>query len=265
MSRKDIEIIRRGNTALNRGDVEAWLDAFHVDAEMYDLASGPEAPARQGHDALRDWARTMDELWKDGRHDPERFIDAGDFVVVAVRARGRRRGIDAPVDIPLFHVFEMRDGKIQRGRAYLDETEALEAVGLSELPMPRENAQLAYQVFQAFNRRDLGAYLALMDIDVEAGSLLAALEGGYRGHAGVRRWWRTLLDVVPDYTTEVVEVRDVGDLTLVTLRERGHGADSDTPFDTPGWWIGRWRCGRCVWWRSAGSEAEVLEAAGVRK
>jgi ketosteroid isomerase-like protein len=99
---------------------------------MYDLAGGPEAPARQGHDALREWVKTMDEIWEDGRHEPEEFIDAGDFVVVALRVRARRRDIQVPFDMPLFHVFEMRDGRIQRGTAYLDKAEALEAVGLSE-------------------------------------------------------------------------------------------------------------------------------------
>ena len=37
-----------------------------------------------------------------------------------------------PFDLPLLHVFEMRDGRIQRGTAYLDKVEALQAVGLSE-------------------------------------------------------------------------------------------------------------------------------------
>ena len=132
MSQEDVELIRRGYADLNRRDVEAWLDAFHPDAEMYDLAGGPEAPARQGHEALREWVETVDGIWEDGRYEPEEFIDAGDFVVVALRVRARRRDIRVPVDVPLFQVFEMRDGRIQRGRAYLDKTEALEAVGLSE-------------------------------------------------------------------------------------------------------------------------------------
>ena len=132
MSQADVDTIRRGYADLNRRDVEAWLDAFHPDAEMYDLAGGPEAPARQGHEALREWVEAVDGIWEDGRYEPEEFIDAGDFVVVAVRVRARRRDIRVPVDVPLFQVFEMRDGRIQRGRAYLDKAEALEAVGLSE-------------------------------------------------------------------------------------------------------------------------------------
>jgi hypothetical protein len=33
--------------------------------------------------------------------------------------------------------------------------------------MSQENVELHYQVIDAFNRRDLGAYLALMDSEVE--------------------------------------------------------------------------------------------------
>ena len=88
--------------------------------------------ARQGHEALREWVEAMDEIWEDGRHEPEEFIDAGDFVVVVLRVRARRRDRGVPFDLPLLHVFEMRDGRIQRGTAYLDKVEALEAVGLSE-------------------------------------------------------------------------------------------------------------------------------------
>jgi ketosteroid isomerase-like protein len=132
MSQEDVDTIRRAYADLNRRHVEAWLDTFHPNAEMYDLAGGPEAPARQGHDALREWVDTMDKIWEDGRHEPERFIDAGAFVVVALRVRARRRDIGLPFDMPLFHVFEMRDGRIQRGTAYLDKAEALEAAGLNE-------------------------------------------------------------------------------------------------------------------------------------
>ena len=132
MSQENVDTIRRGYADLNRRDVEAWLDAFHANAEMHDLAGGPEAPPRQGHEALRAWVETVDSLWEDGRYEPHEFIDAGDFVVVAVRIRGRRRDTRVTIDVPMFQVFEMREGKIQRGSAYLDKAEALEAVGLSE-------------------------------------------------------------------------------------------------------------------------------------
>ena len=132
MSQENLDTIRRGYADLNRRDVEAWLNAFHADAEMHDLAGGPEAPPRRGHEALRAWVESVDSLWEDGRYEPQEIIDAGDFVVVAVRVRGRRRHTGVNIDVSMFQVFEMRQGRIQRGTAYLDKDEALEALGLSE-------------------------------------------------------------------------------------------------------------------------------------
>jgi ketosteroid isomerase-like protein len=129
--------------------------------------------------------------------------------------------------------------------------------------MSQENVELTYQVFGAFNRRDLGAFLALMDADVEAGSRLAAMEGGYHGHDGIRQWWQNLLDAIPDYTLEPVEARELEDLTLTMLRTRGHGADSDTPVEDTVWIVADWRDKKVVRWRVLSTEAEALEAVGL--
>ena len=52
--------------------------------------------------------------------------------MVAVRATGRGRGSDIPMDVEMFQVFEKQDGKVRRALAYLDRDEALQAAGLSE-------------------------------------------------------------------------------------------------------------------------------------
>ena len=129
--------------------------------------------------------------------------------------------------------------------------------------MTQENVELSHQAYDAVNRRDLGALLELMDADVEAVPILAGMEGDYHGHDGIRRWWGQLLDVFPDFATEVVEVRDLGDVTLATIRIRGHGADSDAPVDAPLWSAARWRRGKCVRWGAYRTEADALEAAGL--
>jgi len=48
--------------------------------------------------------------------------------------------------------------------------------------MSRENVDLALLMYEAFNRRDLDAMLALMHDAVEIEPRLGALEGDYRGH-----------------------------------------------------------------------------------
>ena len=129
--------------------------------------------------------------------------------------------------------------------------------------MSRGNVELALRAYDAFNRRDWDAFVALMDDHVEIVTRIAVIEGGRHGHDGMRRWWETMLAAFPDYDIEVVELRDLGEVTLASLRAVGHGAGSEVPFEDRLWHAGRWRRGRCVWWRAFETEAEALEAVGL--
>jgi hypothetical protein len=131
--------------------------------------------------------------------------------------------------------------------------------------MSQENVELAHRAVDAFNERDLDAFLALIHADVEFIALEVEMEGGYHGHAGMRRWWGSLVDVLPDVAIEVVEVRDFGALMVAALRLRGHGARSDAPTEIPLWVVGEWRDGLFVWGQSFATEVEALEAVGLRE
>jgi hypothetical protein len=109
--------------------------------------------------------------------------------------------------------------------------------------MSQENVDRALELLDAFNRRDLDAFVALADDRVVVESRLVALEGGL----------------------EAEELRDLGDVTLARMRGWGHGADSATPLVDPVWIPMRWRDGQIVWWRNCSTEAEVLEALGLRE
>ena len=129
--------------------------------------------------------------------------------------------------------------------------------------MSQENVELGHRCVDAFNRRDLDALLALADDDIEGAPALASIEGHYHGHAGIRRWWESLFSSLSDFTVEVVEVRDRGDLTVALLRNRAHGAVSNAPVEELLWFVGEWREGKAIWWQSFSTEAEALEAAGL--
>ena len=68
MSQENVEALRHGYEALNRRDIDIWLEGFHADAEMHDLPSIPDAPVRRGHAAMSEWVSMMDELWVDARY-----------------------------------------------------------------------------------------------------------------------------------------------------------------------------------------------------
>jgi ketosteroid isomerase-like protein len=131
--------------------------------------------------------------------------------------------------------------------------------------MSKENVERAYRVFDAMNRGDLEAALALMHPEVEAIPRLLAVEGGgvYRGHDGVREWWDSIFSVFPDFNATVLEVRAVGDATISNVRFQGRGGESDVPFEDTIWLVAKWRDGRAVWVKSYLEEAEALEAAGL--
>src|SRR6266480_2727851 len=131
--------------------------------------------------------------------------------------------------------------------------------------MSEENVELSHRIVDAFNRRDLDALLALADDQIEGVPALASIEGHYHGHAGVRRWWESLFSGLPDFTVEVVEVRDLGDLTVAVLHFRAEGAISRAAIEARIWQVAERRGGKVIWWQSFRTEAEALAAVGLRE
>jgi hypothetical protein len=74
-----------------------------------------------------------------------------------------------------------------------------------------------------------------------------------------------LLGAFPDYTVEVEQIRDLGDVTLGHIRGWGHSGVSKTPIVDPFWQPVRWREGKCVWWRNCSTEADALQAIAERE
>jgi ketosteroid isomerase-like protein len=132
--------------------------------------------------------------------------------------------------------------------------------------MSQENMELLRRAHAAFTGRDLAALVALCDPDVEVVSLLMGLEGGhpYRGHDGIRSWYGSLLDVYPDFGSEIEEVRELGDVTVARMRQYGRGRGSDAPIEETTWQVVHARNGRIVRWCFVRTEAEAFEAAGLR-
>jgi ketosteroid isomerase-like protein len=131
--------------------------------------------------------------------------------------------------------------------------------------MSEENVELVRRGHDAFNRRDLDAYLATHDPDIEFTPYERAIEGRgpYHGHEDVRRWWQDAFEVLPDFKVELNEVRDLGDVILVRGRLYGQGVGSGASFDRPYWGVFRLRDNRVVWWHAFQGEAEALEAVGL--
>jgi hypothetical protein len=70
--------------------------------------------------------------------------------------------------------------------------------------------------------------------------------------------------VFPDFSGEIEEIRDLGDITVALVRVRGHGMESDVPTEGMSWQVTEWRNGKAIWFRDFRSEAEALEAVRQR-
>ena len=130
--------------------------------------------------------------------------------------------------------------------------------------MSRENLDLYLRMCEVFNRRDLDVLLSFMHDEVVIEPRFAALEGDYRGHEGVRRWWSNLFGVLPDYAVEVEALDDLGDVTLVRIRGTAHGAASATPLVETWWQLVQWSNGKCISWRNFATEDEARGAVRAR-
>src|SRR5512138_2189134 len=99
MSQENVEIVRRANAAFNRGDATASVEVWAPDAELQDLANAPDqSSVVRGRDAIQAvedlWTAAFDEF----SADIEECVDAGDFVICAVRWHGQGKASGASID-----------------------------------------------------------------------------------------------------------------------------------------------------------------------
>ncbi len=103
--------------------------------------------------------------------------------------------------------------------------------------MSQENVDAFKRATDAANRRDIEAMLEDLDPDVEWHPAIAALLGGkatmYRGHEGVREWFRDQDEVFAEVRIDYSDIRDVGErvVGIGRLRTRGKasGAETESP------------------------------------
>ena len=133
--------------------------------------------------------------------------------------------------------------------------------------MSQENVEQTKRAADAYNRRDVEALLEELDPEVEWHSALSILLSGkatvYRGHAGVREWFRELDQVLDEIHVEYTDIRDLGDRVIAIGRIRTRGRGSGVVTESPIAVVSDTRNGKSVRVRSYLDPAEALEAAGL--
>lgn len=136
MSEENVEIVREVMELMNRaasgGPAEPLLDRFATDVRI-DMSRRVFNPdVYEGHDGLRRLGAEVQEVWEEFRIEPERFVDAGDRVIVIEVRRGRGSGSGVEVEQRSGVIWALRDGKVVGMETDLDPEEALEAAEESE-------------------------------------------------------------------------------------------------------------------------------------
>jgi ketosteroid isomerase-like protein len=131
MSRENVELIRRMFGCWNAGDIHGWVSCSHPDIEWTSEPFGAldgKPRTYRGHDELRSFATDVLEGFADlGRIERLEYREVGDSVL-ALGVYTARAGSGGPeVATPMGWLFVVRDGKIARGRDFLDQRRALEA------------------------------------------------------------------------------------------------------------------------------------------
>jgi ketosteroid isomerase-like protein len=138
MSQQNVEIVREVMDLMNRAasgrpaDAEALLDRFATDVRI-DMSRRVFNPdVYEGHDGLRRLGAEVQEVWEEFRIEPERFVDAGDRVIVIEVRRGRGSGSGVEVKQRSGVIWTLREGKVVGMQTDLDPQEALDAAGMAD-------------------------------------------------------------------------------------------------------------------------------------
>jgi ketosteroid isomerase-like protein len=127
-----VDVVRQALDAFTRRNVAALRALNDPDLELdWSASRGWQAGVYRGIDAaLRFYADSYD-IFEEIALEPDRFIDAGELVVVPNVARSRGRdGIEVLARSTL--VFTVRSHKVTRICLYQETEQALEALGLTE-------------------------------------------------------------------------------------------------------------------------------------
>ena len=124
--------------------------------------------------------------------------------------------------------------------------------------------ELHRRAVEAFNKRDIEAYIALSDPKIECHTTMGIGGAVYHGHDGVRRYFEDLEDAWGDEIRGEPEAYfDLGEHTLAFYVAHGRGRHSGAQVAMPVAAVGRWHDGLCVYFKAYVDREDALRDLGV--
>ena len=134
MSQENVEIVRDSLRAFAERGLGAMAEFWTPDINWRAMEGAPDDVGEmQGREALRRYYQDWIDMFDNISVIPEELLDVDDVRVLAVqRVTGRAKASGVETELRYAVVYTLCDGKIARGREYIDRATALEAVGLRE-------------------------------------------------------------------------------------------------------------------------------------
>jgi len=126
----ETEALREAYAAFNRDDIPATVKALDPQIEWTEPAEFPGGGTYHGHAGVQAYLSQSRASWDEGSSEPERFIVAGDKIIVFVHVRVRLKNSGEWHERRLADVYTFRNGKAIRMRAFADRRQALEWAGV---------------------------------------------------------------------------------------------------------------------------------------
>lgn len=123
---RETELVRDAYAALNRGDIPGFTSMFDEAIEWIEPSEFPLAGTYRGLEAVTEHAAKARGSWAEGSCEPQRFIVAGERVIVIVHVHVRLKHETDWREGRLADVYTFRDGKAVQFRTFMDETQAIE-------------------------------------------------------------------------------------------------------------------------------------------
>jgi ketosteroid isomerase-like protein len=121
MAENSLDVVRGVYEAFGRGDVAAVLGAMADDLEWHEAEGMPYGGVYRGGQAVAE--NVFGPIIRDVSNfavSPEELIGSGDTVAAVVRYTGTGQATGKQLDLPVVHVWDVRDGKIACFRQFID-------------------------------------------------------------------------------------------------------------------------------------------------
>ena len=131
--------------------------------------------------------------------------------------------------------------------------------------MSKENIDRLRDAIEAFNARDVEAFLSYFDPNIELHSAFSAVGGAdYQGHEGIRKLfedfeaaWGAAMHVEPE------AYFDLGDQAISSYVVHGRGLHSGVEVDLPSAMVTGWRDGLIVYLKAYAHREDAFAELGV--